>query len=66
MPRRLAYEAAHPDVTITYQGPYWRAVVPEDNGETVVVRHDLKALLDKLESLDTRPGDEPGEQERTQ
>jgi hypothetical protein len=55
VPRREAYEAAHPGVEITYMGPYWRAVVREDDGETAVVRYDLKALLDKLESLDA-PG----------
>jgi hypothetical protein len=52
VPRREAYEAAHPGVEITYSGPYWRAVVRDDNGETTVVRYDLKALLDSLESLD--------------
>ena len=61
VPRREAYEAAHPDVKITYHGGWWQAVIPEDAGETVVSRYELKALLDKLESLDrervTRPTD---------
>ena len=48
VPRRLAYEAAHPDVEIRFFGPYWRAVVPEGSGETVVVRYELRELLDKL------------------
>ena len=52
VPRRQAYEAAHPNVEITYMGPYWRAVVREDNGETTVLRYELRALLDMLESLD--------------
>jgi hypothetical protein len=52
VPRRHAYEKTHPDVEILYLGPYWRAVVPEDDGETVIVRYDLRQLLDKLESLD--------------
>ena len=52
VPRRLAYEAAHPDVKITYRGPYWKAVVPESNGETVVTRYDLRQLLDALEQLE--------------
>ncbi|MGH3188663.1 MAG: hypothetical protein ACRDPY_21490 [Streptosporangiaceae bacterium] len=52
VPRREAYEAAHPDVKITYHGGWWQAVIPEDAGETVVSRYELRALLDKLESLD--------------
>ncbi len=51
VPRRLAYEKAHPNVEIAYFGPYWRAVVREGNGETVVVRYELKTLLDKLGEL---------------
>jgi hypothetical protein len=52
VPRRMAYEAAHPHVTITYHRTYWQAVIREQDGETVVSRYELKALLDKLESLD--------------
>jgi hypothetical protein len=52
VPRRQAYEAEHPGVEITYRGPYWKAVVREESGETVIVRYDLKDLLDKLEALD--------------
>jgi len=52
VPRRQAYEAAHPGVEITYRGPYWKAVVREDAGETVITRYDLKDLLDKPEALD--------------
>jgi hypothetical protein len=52
VPRRLEYEAAHPEVKITYLGPAWQAVITEDDqGETVITRYQLKALLDKLESL---------------
>ena len=51
VPRKQAYEAAHPDVQITFCGPYWRAVVPGDRGEVVITRVDLKALLDALEAL---------------
>jgi len=62
VPRRLEYEAAHPDVKILYCGPYWRAVIPKPHGETVIVRYDLRRLLDKLESMDAaEPGSEgPG------
>lgn len=52
VPRRLAYERAHPNTRITYLGPYWQAVIPEDNGETVITRYELRGLLDKLESMD--------------
>jgi len=56
VPRREAYEAAHPGVKITYFGPHWQAVVPEPAGETVITRYGLKQLLDKLESLDAPEG----------
>ena len=49
VPRKLAYEAAHPNVAITYHGDHWRAVVTEPDGSTEVNRYTLKALLDKLE-----------------
>jgi hypothetical protein len=51
VPRRAAYEAAHPQVKITYHGPHWQAVIPETAGETVITRYSLKALLDKLDGL---------------
>jgi hypothetical protein len=51
VPRREAYEAAHPDVKISYHGPHWQAVIPERAGETVITRYSLKALLDKLDEL---------------
>ena len=52
VPRREAYEAAHPDVEIIYRGPYWKAIVREESGETVITRYDLKDLLDKLEAFE--------------
>ena len=53
VPRREEYEAAHPDVEILYIGPYWQAIIHEQNdGKTIIIRHSLKPLLDKLESLD--------------
>ena len=56
VPRRLAYETAHPHVEIIYIGPYWQAIVRERNdGKTIITRHSLKALLDKLESLEGQP-----------
>lgn len=51
VPRRQAYEKAHPGVEITYAGPCWKAVLREDGGETVITRYELKDLLDKLAEL---------------
>ena len=51
VPRRAAYEAAHPDVEIIYLGPYWQAIIREETGQMIITRYSLKALLDKLESL---------------
>ncbi len=48
VPRLLRFRAEHPDVTVTFDAPCWRAVIPAPNGETVVCRYDLRALLDKL------------------
>jgi hypothetical protein len=54
VPRRQAYQAAHPGVEIIYHGPHWEAVIREgnDDGQTTINRYELRALLDKLESLD--------------
>jgi hypothetical protein len=53
VPRRFAYEKTHPNVEILYIGPYWQAIIHEDNdGKTILTRNSLKALLDKLDSLD--------------
>jgi hypothetical protein len=51
VPRRLAFEATHPNVEILYMGPHWQAIVREETGQTVIVRYSLKQLLDKLEEL---------------
>jgi hypothetical protein len=54
VPRRLAYEAAHPGTEIIYLGAYWQAIIrePDGSGQTIITRYDLKALLDKLMSMD--------------
>ncbi len=52
VPRRQAYEAAHPQVEILYLGPYWQAIICEDAGKTIITRYELKILLDELEALD--------------
>jgi hypothetical protein len=50
VPRRLAYEAAHPKTEIIYLPPCWQAIIREDDGMQVITRNSLKQLLDKLES----------------
>lgn len=50
--RLQAFRAAHRDVIIeTGEFGTWQARIPEPNGETVVTRHTLKPLLDKLDEL---------------
>ena len=52
VPRRQAYEAAHPEVEILYIRPYWQAIINEQNdGKHIIIRYSLKQLLDKLESM---------------
>jgi hypothetical protein len=50
--RLQLFRAAHQDVIIG-RGEFgtWQARIPEPNGETVVTRHTLKPLLDKLDEL---------------
>lgn len=50
VPRRMAYEAAHPDVEIIYLVPFWQAIIHEDDGLQVITRPSLEKLLDKLEA----------------
>jgi hypothetical protein len=52
VPRRAAYETAHPNVEIIYLGRFWQAIVREEARQTIITRHHLKSLLDKLEELD--------------
>ena len=63
---RLArFRADRPDVII---GPFgfgtWQARISEENGETVITRHTLRELLDRLGELtaaqDGQPGPGPG------
>lgn len=50
VPRKQAFQAEHPEVLI---GPVasgtWQAVIPEEAGETVITRYELRDLLDALE-----------------
>ena len=50
VPRLLEFRKYHPDVTIELDG-FWRAVIPADNGETVICRYELRDVLDKLDEL---------------
>jgi hypothetical protein len=50
VPRLLAFRERHPDVTITLSG-FWRAIIPAENGETVVTRYELRDVLNKLDEL---------------
>ncbi len=52
VPRRAAYEAAHPEVEIVYLGPCWQAIIREDACQVIITRYELRGLLDKLEELD--------------
>jgi hypothetical protein len=45
------FRAEHPGVLIGDGFGTWQALVPEPNGETVVVRHTLGELLDRLTEL---------------
>ncbi len=52
VPRRMTYEKTHPKTEIIYIGPYWQAIIREDAGQTIITRHSLKQLMDKLEAID--------------
>jgi hypothetical protein len=58
---RLArFRAAHPEVIIGDGGfGTVQARIPEPNGETVITRHTLRELLDKLDELTRELQDQP-------
>jgi hypothetical protein len=62
--RLQAFRTAHPDVIIgTAEFGTWQALILEPNGETVITRHTLRALLDKLDMLTGQrrePDGDPG------
>lgn len=61
MPRLQAFRARRPDVIIGLLGfDAWQARIPEPNGETVISRHKLKELLDRLDELTGGTGGGPG------
>jgi hypothetical protein len=50
--RLPAFRAACPDVLIGGgQFGTWQAIIPEENGETIVVRYLLRELLDRVEEI---------------
>ncbi len=50
VPRRTAYQAAHPETEIIYLAPVWQAIIREGGeGMTVITRPSLGRLLDTLE-----------------
>jgi hypothetical protein len=52
------FRAAHPNVIVGASDfDTWQGRIPEPNGETVVVRHTLRELLDRLDDL---TGGQPG------
>jgi hypothetical protein len=55
-PRLAAYRVAHP-VMVIGPGQFrtWEARIPEADGETVIVRHTLRELLDRLGELVGEP-----------
>jgi hypothetical protein len=49
--RRITFEKAHPEVEIVCLRPAWQAVIPTENGQTILTRYDLRPLLDALDVL---------------
>ena len=50
------FREAHPGVVVGSGGfGTWQGRIPEENGETVVTRHSLRELLDKLDLLTGEP-----------
>ena len=51
MPRLARFRAEHPGVQVVAGAGWWQVCIPERNGETVVTRYTLKAVLDKAGDL---------------
>jgi hypothetical protein len=47
--RLSRFREGHPDIEIILRGP-WEAVIPEPDGQRVIVRWELTDLLDAAES----------------
>ncbi len=46
--RLRQFREDHPDVEVILRGP-WQAIIPEPDGETVIIRWELRELLDELD-----------------
>lgn len=59
--RLAAFRNTHPDVLVE-AGEFgtWQARIPEENGETVITRHRLGELLDRLGEVTGQPVSDPG------
>jgi hypothetical protein len=58
--RLTMFRQAHPDVIVGDGGfGTVQARIPEPNGETVITRHTLRELLDKLDELTRELQDQP-------
>lgn len=51
IPRKIAYEKSHQDTQVIFMGTFWQSIRTEDGGVTVISRHGLEELMDKLEGL---------------
>jgi hypothetical protein len=49
--RLTRFRHDHPAVVIGTGNGWWQARIPEPNGEIVITRYILRALLDKLDEL---------------
>jgi hypothetical protein len=50
VPRLMEFRTHHPEITIKLDG-FWRAIVPAENGQTVISRYELRDVLDELDEL---------------
>jgi hypothetical protein len=46
--RLQRFRDEHPDVEVIFRGP-WQAIIAEPDGERILVRWELRDLLDELE-----------------
>lgn len=46
--RLRQFREEHPEVEVILRGP-WQAIIPEADGETVIIRWELRELLDELD-----------------
>ena len=61
VPRRDAFEQAHPEVRINMVAPQaWQARIPVPGGEQIRTRRELSELLDVLEDMLPETGSPPG------